>query len=186
MPVSGTGNAGVGPPFAETEFVDWVGTITLANGVTFAQGQTVFRDATQIAGAPGTVGTSAQASLSDIVIMGNSANAAATSCIYGVYQGPAFTNSTGQPVTYTLLFRRQGYGVVLATAKTAGTAVTVGGVLIGEPGTDQYVLQGAAAYNKTVGTAQATGAAVTNGATIITVPGSGQTNTLVNANIWVF
>ncbi len=184
MPLLGTGNAAVGAPFAETEFIDWVASITLANGASLLTGQTVIRDVTQISGAPGEVGTSAQASNSDIVVVpvaGTGANAPA----FGVYQGPAITNNTGAAQTYTLLFRRQGYGVVLASAKLAGVAVKVGDSLITESGTDSLVISGAAVLNKTVGTAMATGAVTAYGASIIAVPGSGATTTLINADIWI-
>lgn len=184
--VGSPGAAAVGGPFATTDYIDWPVSVTVANSGTIPQGSAIFRDNTQISGAPGNVGPDGSpnpSNNSDIGILGNSANASSTSPIIGIYQGPTITNSTGASQTYTIYVRKRGYGLVLATAKTAGTAVVVGGTLIGEPGTDQFVLQGAFAYGKTIGIATATGAVVTNGATIIAVPGSGQTNTLINAHI---
>lgn len=178
--LSGPGNAAVGAPFAETEFIDYVASITLANGASLPQGSTVYRDVTQICGAPGQVGTSSTASNSDIVVLGSSANAGRA---YGVYQGQTITNNSGATQTYVLLFRKVGYGLVYATAKAAGTAITVGANLIGEPTTDQYVIAGAFATGKEIGMALATGSATAPGASIIAVPGSSQTNALVNADI---
>lgn len=184
MPLLGTGNPSVGAPFAMCEYEDWGCTVVIPASGSIPQGSVLYRDSTALVGESGQMGTSAPATLSDICVLGNSANAAAGSPAYGVYQGPTITNpSSTATLTVTILVRRRGQGVVLATAKTAGTAVTVNGSLIGEPGTDQFTLQGAAALNKTIGVAAATGAVTALGASLIAVPGSGQTNTLINAFI---
>ena len=180
--MSGPGNAAIGAPFALCEFVDFVAQISLANGASLPQGSIAYRDVTQLVGIAGQVGTSATSTESDQVVLGSSANAGR---LYGVYQGPTITNNSGATQVYTLLWRKTGAGVLYATAKNGGTAVTVGANMIGEPTTDQYAVVGAFATGKEIGMAIATGAVVAPGGSIIVVPGSGQTNALINCDIAV-
>jgi hypothetical protein len=143
-----TGQTGAGPPFAETEYIDFAAQITLAAAATLALGATVCRDITQLVGIAGQSGASNTQNLPDVVVVPSSANAGRT---YGVYQGPSITNLTGQSVAYFLAFRRKGVGLVLATAVTAGTAVTVGSNLISQPTTSNQVIVGAFATGKEIG-----------------------------------
>ena len=189
MPVFGTGNAAVGAPFAETEFEDWTGTITIATGTISAlgQGQVVYRDVTQISGAPGQVGTSSQATLSDIVTNGVN-NVGTNSPVYGVYQGPSISTAG----TYTLLFRRRGYGLTAVTTKPLGVTVAVGAsLIIGEPSVDNLAvvcntqLYLSTVLNSYIGVACATAlgtAATSYGALLMSVPPVSNYTQLVNTH----
>lgn len=156
-----------------TEFIDFVGCISLANNGTLKQGQVVCYDATNVPNSSG----------ADKVVLPSSANAGV---VYGVYQGLLFTNTTGATAYFPFQFRRAGYGCVLAqvtASSTGSTAITVGSYLIiGANGTslpDAY--EGSATAGVTVGMAVATGTNTSYGATIL--PGSTAATIVLNAMI---
>lgn len=164
----GPGNAGYN---FQPEFMDWDCVVTLAASGTLNTGQSVCRDVTAFPSSTG----------ADAVVLPTNANAGT---VYGVYQGPPITNpSSTATLSVPITVRQRGYGVVYAAAVTAGTAVTVGG-LLQMVNTNNSTLQATTpTAGNYVGTALATGAVTTKGASIITVPGSGQTNLLINAYI---
>ena len=179
MAIQKTGNANVTGPNASGEYFDVGCVLSLANGATCAQGQVLCVDVTKKVGQSPV--ETANSGFADQVVLPSSGNAGP---VYGVYQGAAFTNNTGSTQNYIIDVRQEGAGVVSAEAKTAGTAVTVGGALILN-GTDAFPIQGSAALGVRVGYATATGAVSTKGATIIAVPGSGTTVTVINAYIQI-
>lgn len=79
----------------------------------------------------------------------------------------------------------RGIVPVLASAKTGGTSVKVGDILIVDatPGTAALSNGNTFVTGRTIGQAVATGTAQTSGASIIAVPGSGATTQLINASV---
>lgn len=115
------------------------------------------------------------------VVLGSDTNAANLYCV-GVYQpnNPADAPNKGDAIRVLT----KGRGLVSAAAKTAGTAVLVGDLLI----TDATQASGLSGHNTyTAGAvfaqALATGTAVAKGNSIIAVPGSGTTTALINAYV---
>lgn len=113
-------------------------------------------------------------------LLSTNANAGANPLMIGIYQpdNPSDVPAKGAPVKFVVL----GRCVASAAAKTAGTAVTVGGVLTIDT-TQTSLLAVAAAIRIFAGIALATKTFLTSGTTIIAVPGSGTTTALVNAAI---
>jgi hypothetical protein len=172
-----TPGAIVDGPSADTDLAIFAaGQVTLANAATLLQGQVLCKDVTKVQGA--NFSTPAN-SLCDQLVKPSSANAG---LIFGVYQGPTITNSTGSTQTYTIDCLQHGYGLVSAQAKFGGVAVKVGDSLILN-GTDDAPISGTAALNLTVGMAVATAAVTAKAATIIATPGSGATVQSVQCDI---
>lgn len=171
------GNANLTGPNASGEYIYKSAVLSLANAAVCAQGQVLCIDTTKKVGQ--SPAETANSGFGDQVVLPTATGAGK---VFGVYQGPTITNSTGATQNYEVSLLVKGAGVVLAQAKTAGTAVTVGGILALDSTPTLYPIQNATFdYQRTVGMATATGAVVTSGATIIAVPGSGQTITLINA-----
>jgi len=151
----------------QPEFIDMYCVLTLANSATCAQGQVLVRDVTKIAGTAG----------ADMVVLPTSANGGP---VYGVYQGPSFTNSSGASATYPITVRVFGIGVVSASGQ-APAAVNVGDNLIVNS-SQLASIKGTAAISSQVGVALATGAVTSKGAQLIA---SGANFLLVNAAILI-
>lgn len=179
MAIQKTGNANCTGPNASGEYFDVACILTLANNATCAQGQVLCVDVTAKVGRSPV--ESANSGLADQVVLPSAASAGP---IFGVYQGAAFTNSTGATQTYIIEARQEGAGVVSAESKTAGAAVNVGSALILN-GTDAFPIAGTAALGVKVGTATATGAVTAKGSAIIAIPGSGTTVAVINAYIQI-
>ncbi len=159
-------------PNAAWDTADTFCQITLADTAVLAQGDPVSLYT-------GSLGPNAAVPVCEQVVL---ATATGAGPVFGVYQGATITNSTGASKTYTIQVRRSGYGVVNATAVTAGTAVNVGSNLI-VSSAQIPAIAGTAAPFVTVGVALATGTSVAPGTALIPVPGSGSTTVLVNAYI---
>jgi hypothetical protein len=157
----------------QPEFLDWDAHMTIPASGTLATGQCLARDCTLF---PSTAGA-------DGCVLPTNASAGP---IMGVYQGPAIVNpSSTATLGVDVVLRQHGYGVALAAAVTAGTAVTVGG-LLNMQAANNSAIQAATllgVLSTYVGIALATGSVTAKGSTLITVPGSGQTNLLVNCYI---
>jgi len=148
----------------QPEFADIDCVLTLANNATCAQGQVLLRDCTKIPGSAG----------ADMVVLPTNTNGVTP---YGVYQGAAFTNTSGASATYQITVRKWGQGVVLAQG--AGGAVNVDSPLIVN-NSQLGAIAGSAALNANVGMALATGATTTKGSQLIANLGAAA---LVNAHI---
>ena len=158
----GPGNAGYN---FQPEFIDLDCVLELAAGAVCAQGQPVARDVTAFPSVKG----------ADMVVLPTDPLAVPT--IYGVYQGPAFTNSSGARANYPIQVRSVGQGVVSASGATA--AVNVGSNLIINAA-NLAAQAAAAAMGVNVGLALASGSVTAKGAQLIASAGAA---TLINAAI---
>ncbi len=117
-----------------------------------------------------------------IVLLGTTTGATNLICV-GVY-APESLNATPAKGDVIRVVDR-GIAKVLASAKTGGTSVKVGDILIVDVTPGIYALSNGNTKltGSTIGVALATAAAITSGASIIAVPGSASTQLLINARI---
>lgn len=164
--------------FAFFQYNDASGSLTL--------GMPVYIDVTDAAEFnalyAGTKLSPAAAQTNGKVVLG--ANANAVNLVFaGIFQPDDFNEAPAKGATIKVLIR--GRGLVSAAAKTAGTAVLVGDLLITDS-TQDSLLSGHDTYTvgKTVAVALATATAVASGASIIAVPGAGTTTEVINAYVF--
>lgn len=117
-----------------------------------------------------------------IVLLGTTTGATNLICVGVYYSDDA--NATPAKGTVIRVVDR-GIAPVLASAKTGGTSVKVGDILVVDTTPGIYALSNGNTKltGSTIGVALATAAAITSGASIIAVPGSASTQLLVNARI---
>jgi hypothetical protein len=148
------------------EYMDVDCVVTLAAGASCVRGQVLCRNVTQLPSSAG----------ADPVILPNATGAGP---VYGVYQGPTFTNTTTAAQTYPIIVRAWGQGVVNADGTTA--AVTVGGALeVLTTSANAQATADSPVPGTYVGYALATGAITGVGATLIA---SGGPASVVNCAI---
>lgn len=115
-----------------------------------------------------------------VVLGATAAGTGANLVCVGVYQPNNINEAPNKFEVIRVLDR--GRGLVQVTAKTAGTAVLVGDVLINDttPGNNLLSGHNTRTAGNIVGYAVATSAAVASGNSIVAVPGSGATTQLIN------
>jgi hypothetical protein len=187
------GEPGQAGPFAGTTSFRRTGTYSIPASGTLKRGQPLCRDITQLSGFFSTRGGGAPAAnvptsggQSDILVLPTSANAGAC---FGVYQGPDIVNpSSTTALVVPVQCMKMGYGVVLAGALAAGTAITVG-LIIAEVPTQTFAVADPGTGTRTqlgivLATVLANGTLVSAPAgSIIAVPGSGNAQLLVMCDI---
>lgn len=135
------------------EFIDKDCVVRLPNGTQLLPGHPLFRELTAF---PSTTGA-------DMVVLG-SANAPGR--LYGLYQGPRYTNNTGGIESKVIQARVRGLGIAFCRTPLA---VTVGGSLaaLGAGIVECEQTATPAANGSYVGVATATGPVTAVGATIL-------------------
>jgi len=117
-----------------------------------------------------------------IVLLGTTTGATNLICV-GVFWSDSVNAKPNKGDVIRVADR--GIAPVLASAKTGGTSVKVGDILIVDTTPGIYALSNGntKVAGNTIGVALATAAAITSGASIIAVPGSSSTQLLINARI---